>query len=343
MRVDNRESAIFLFIACCLLTTCLLLSCVSVAAQFESITKLDTKKDYLTYLSQHDSLYQDKTFNDIANEHTDMLYPKDVAISGISYRADGHLIRGFLFQPLTPGPHPAIIYNRGGNRDFGSITHGISSIGPEELSAIASWGYVVIASQYRGGGGSEGRDEFGGKDINDVLALEPLLKNMENVDEQRLGMFGWSRGSMMSFIALKKGLKVKALIVGGVVGDLIATNEHRPGFDQMFDEMDPNYEKNKELWLKERSAMFWTEDIPLDIPILLLSGSSDWRTEASQAINLVHKLDAQGHPLRYVMFEGGNHSLSTHKEEVFMQLRNWLDRFVRDLEPVPKIDTTPKS
>ena len=36
------------------------------------------------------------------------------------------------------------------------------------MHAPFSKGYVVVASQYRGCGGSEGQDELGGSDVNDV-------------------------------------------------------------------------------------------------------------------------------------------------------------------------------
>jgi len=39
-------------------------------------------------------------------------------------------------------------------------------------------GYVTVGSQYRGGGGSEGTDAFGGADVEDVLNLVALLKRL---------------------------------------------------------------------------------------------------------------------------------------------------------------------
>ncbi|MBA3752445.1 hypothetical protein H0X06_06715 [Candidatus Dependentiae bacterium] len=43
-------------------------------------------------------------------------------------------------------------------------------------------GYVVIASPYRGNDRSEGTDEIGGADINDVIALLPVIKELSYVD-----------------------------------------------------------------------------------------------------------------------------------------------------------------
>ena len=42
------------------------------------------------------------------------------------------------------------------------------------LGRMATWNYVVVTNQYRGNDEGEGKEEFGGKDINDVLNLIPV-------------------------------------------------------------------------------------------------------------------------------------------------------------------------
>jgi dipeptidyl aminopeptidase/acylaminoacyl peptidase len=59
---------------------------------------------------------------------------------------------------------------------------------------ISSWGYVVVASQYRGNGGME---EIGGKDVNDVLALIPVLDHEMTADMSRIVTYGCGRGSWL--------------------------------------------------------------------------------------------------------------------------------------------------
>ena len=94
-----------------------------------------------------------------------------------------------MARPKKSGHYPCIIYNRGENREFGSlkIAHGATRLGQ-----IAKEGYVVIASQYRGNGGSEAREELGGKDVNDILILTEVLKEIEQADTRKIRMYGWS-------------------------------------------------------------------------------------------------------------------------------------------------------
>ncbi|MEP6713809.1 MAG: hypothetical protein ABJA37_15390, partial [Ferruginibacter sp.] len=94
----------------------------------------------------------------------------ETTLQKITYLSDGLKISGYVAKPKDINKkYPCLIYCRGGNRDFGSLT----SFEQFYIQRMAAWGYIVIASQYRGGPDSEGKDEFGGADINDVLNLLP--------------------------------------------------------------------------------------------------------------------------------------------------------------------------
>jgi dipeptidyl aminopeptidase/acylaminoacyl peptidase len=110
-------------------------------------------------------------------------------------------VKGYLAVPKRGDRLPCLIFNRGGNRGFGALTDGYAAM---VLGKLATWGYVVAASQYRGNAGGEGREEFGGADLQDVLHLIPLLESLPQADTSRLGMYGWSRGGLMTYLALTK-------------------------------------------------------------------------------------------------------------------------------------------
>ena len=46
---------------------------------------------------------------------------------------------------------------------------------------MSSWDYVVVGSHYRGNKGSEGKEEFGGSDVNDVINLIPFFEGCQMV------------------------------------------------------------------------------------------------------------------------------------------------------------------
>lgn len=263
-------------------------------------------------------------------------YLDSIDIYGITYLSDGLKINGLMVKPKKKGKYPSIIYNRGGNRDFGAllIAHGAIT-----LSQIAKEGYVVIASQYRGNAGSEGTEEFGGKDVNDITILTEVLKEIEDANSENIGMYGWSRGGMMTYIALTKTDKIKTVVVGGAVSDCFSTIEDRPEMGtNVMAELIPNYNTNKEIELEKRSAIKWADKFPKDVPILLLHGSSDWRVKPEQSLNLALEFEKYKVPYRLIMFEGGDHGISEHKTEVNEEVINWFNRYLKNNEPLPNTE-----
>jgi dipeptidyl aminopeptidase/acylaminoacyl peptidase len=263
-------------------------------------------------------------------------YIDSIEIYSITYLSDGLKIKGLLVKPKKKGKYPCIIYNRGGNRDFGSlkIAHGAITLGQ-----IAKEGYVVIASQYRGNGGSEGQEEFGGKDVNDVTILTEVLKEIEVADTNRIGMYGWSRGGMMTYIALTKSDKIKAVVVGGAVSDNFSSIKDRPEMEtNVLSELIPNYADNKNAELEKRSAIKWADKFPKDVPILMLHGNSDWRVKPKQSLNLALEFEKNRIPYRLIMFEGGDHGISEHKEEVNEQVLKWFDKYLKNDGTLPNME-----
>ena len=130
-------------------------------------------------------------------------------------------------------------------------------------------GYIVIASQYRGNAGGEGQEEFGGAGVNDVLNLIDVLEEVEGADTEKIGMYGWSRGGMMTYIALTKSDQIKAAVVGGAIANQHALLADRPRMESVLKNLIPNYHKNKEAELTKRSAVKWVGKFPKNVPILL--------------------------------------------------------------------------
>ncbi len=124
-------------------------------------------------------------------------------VEKITYLSDGLKVKGYLAYPLNRKKEkfPCIIWNRGGFKEKGAIdkftAKGI-------FGQLASWGYVVLATQYRGNAGGEGEEYFGGDDVNDILNLIPLANEVAAADTNQWGIEGWSRGGMMTLLTLMK-------------------------------------------------------------------------------------------------------------------------------------------
>ena len=258
----------------------------------------------------------------------------------ITYLSDGLKIESFAAIPKSKGPHPSLIFNRGGNRDFGALA---LFRGERKMSAsyflgnLAKEGYVVIGCNYRGGGKSEGNDEFGGKDVNDILNLIEVIKEIPEADPTNIGMYGWSRGGMMTYLALTKTKQIKAAAVGGAPADKTVID--RPNMETgVYAELIPNYWENKEAELKKRSAYFFANQFPKDVPILILHGNADWRVKSSHSLKLATKLDEHRVPYRLKIYEGANHGIGEYREDVHREVIEWFDRFLKKGESVPDME-----
>jgi len=262
-------------------------------------------------------------------------YLNDVLVEKITYLSDGLKVVGYLAQPIKAGNYPCVVYNRGGNKEFGKLNEYKAVY---ILAKIASWNYVVAASQYRGNDGGEGKEEFGGKEVNDVLNLIPLFDNVKNTDTSKMGIYGWSRGGMMTYLTLTKTNKFKAAIVGGALSDLRYWIQTRKDtIESVYYANIPNYAANKSKAINERSAINQVESMSKTTPILMLHGTADWRVVPEMAIDLSKEFLKHYIPHRLVLFEGGNHGLRAHRNEVNSMAKDWLDAYLKNDKALPNL------
>ncbi len=263
-------------------------------------------------------------------------YLNQVKIEKITYLSDGLKVVGYIASPKnTTEKLPCVIYNRGGNKEFGKLNEYKAVF---ILAQMANWGYHVAASQYRGNDGGEGKEEFGGKDVNDILNLIPLFDNIKNADTSKMGIYGWSRGGMMTYLTLTKTNKFKAAIVGGAVSDLRMTMETRKDtFETVYIENIPNYLSNKSKALNLRSAVNQVENITKTTPILMFHGTSDWRVTPEQSISLSQKFIKHQIPHRLILFEGGDHGLREFNDEVDQMAKKWLEDYLKNGKALPDL------
>ncbi len=259
-----------------------------------------------------------------------------VKVYRITYLSDGLKVKGFLAEPTKPGRYPSIIYNRGGNREFGKINAGQLLF---HVVNMARWGYVVVASQYRGNDGGEGHEEFGGADVNDVLNLLPVLEQIPSADTARIGMFGGSRGGLMTYLALTRTNRIKAAVLLAGMTDAVRSIAERPEMGtKVYAEVIPGYGTNPDSVLATRSPVQWADRLCATTPILLLHGTADWRVSPRDAMDMAERLYELKRPFRMVLFEGGDHGLSEFRSEANLVTRDFLDRYVRDGSPWPSLE-----
>lgn len=262
-------------------------------------------------------LSKDPIWDYISDGHNllpEFQYLKNLNIYSISYLGDGLEIEGIIIEPKKEGKYPIVIFNRGGNRDFGRINVGMLV---HSTSKLADKGYVIIASNYRV------QDEFGGNEINDVLYLMETAKELEKADTSRIGMYGWSRGGMMTYLALQKSNKIKTAVIGNGPTDLFGIIADRPRMEtHVIAECVPNYWENKDEELKKRSAIYWADELCKKSSLLILRGNKDQRVNPEQSDKIAQELTKINYDYKLMKFDT-DHYFSDKKDELNSLVIEW--------------------
>ncbi len=249
----------------------------------------------------------------------------DVEFFKIKYKSDNFTVVGILAQPkhMTKERYPLVIYNRGGSGDSGKI---IVCTLKDDIYFLVKQGYVVLASQYRGNDGSEGKDEIGGGDINDVLNLYKVAQNLGYIDLDNIFMLGFSRGGLMAFLALKHKMPLRAVATVSSVNDIFTFIRHRPETEEeiLYKHL-PRMPTHKEEEYAKRSAVCWAHE--LNVPILLIHAQDDPIVNVEEAHNLVAKLKEFGKTFKFILYTDGGHMIDAHREEIHKTILDWFSRY----------------
>ena len=240
----------------------------------------------------------------------------------ITYWSDGLRVIALLIRPPeTAGRRfPLVVFNHGNTAARGAL--------PERVlpwqARLVERGYVVLAPQYRGGGGGEGQDEFGGADVADVLNVFPVAAALGFVDMRNAFMHGHSRGGTMTYLAIKAGAPVRAAVVSSGVADFAARTRFTPWVRDSVDRpLMPDFDRREAEHYRMRSAVNWPER--LTVPLLIVHGTADDRVPPASALDLATRLQRLGRPYALVMFEGDTHDLTAHRAELERQVVEWFD------------------
>ena len=217
-----------------------------------------------------------KTIDDtyLARTQGVMAYPKIKYISPI----DGLEIPANLFSPLKKRGargHAAMVWVHGG-------VHGSwgTNMFPFVREAVQR-GYVIIAPDYRGSTGyGEAfykKIDYGGKEVDDVVASYDYLKTLSYVDADRVGIMGWSHGGFItSHVLFRKEHPFKSGAAIVPVTNLVFRLSFKgPGYQRDYAAEEPiqglPFEKRDE-YIK-RSPVFHVEN--LKVPMLCHVATND--------------------------------------------------------------------
>ena len=170
-------------------------------------------------------------------------YDDHMRIRRALFPSGQELVPAYIFAPksLDQGrSYPGLVIVHGGFhgrlewRFFDLIDHAVRA------------GYVVIFPEYRGSAGYGDvhyQNSYGKTDVADVLAsVDYLVKSTPAVDATRIGIFGHSRGGLVTLLAIEKEpRKFKAAVDVAGLADMVAFMAYKPEFRRQATANEPQF------------------------------------------------------------------------------------------------------
>jgi len=213
---------------------------------------------------------------------------------------------------------------------------------------LIAQGYIVVAPEYRGstgyGRGMYRAIDYGGREIGDCLAARDwVVENHPRVDEDRVGLIGWSHGGLITLHSLFDHPDKYVVGFAGVpVSDLVQRMGYLgPGYQRHYE---ANYHigatpgENLEEY-KRRSPVWNVEK--LTRPVRIHGNVHDEDVNVIEVEHLIEALTAAGKDFEYQIYDlPGGHSFDRLDVPEAWEVRRVIyDFLARHLNPPrPRIE-----
>jgi dipeptidyl aminopeptidase/acylaminoacyl peptidase len=240
------------------------------------------------------------------------------------YPSDGLKVKGYISFLPDAENRPLLVFLRGGGQFLG-----IPIPGDPYLE-----NYTVVCTTYRGGM-SEGVDEYGGNDVNDVKNLINYLPQLEKqlgfcfTHNQRF-LLGRCRGGLQSALALirypflQKYFEKVAFL--SPLFDLKFYCEYSPRFRNYlinFFGLKPGKEEKQ--WFAHRDPLLKIHKFCKKLPMLILYGEDDNRLHPDHCRNMAKALKKAKCTVELMEIPQANHGLRNCKEDCNMLLSTFFE------------------
>ncbi len=244
---------------------------------------------------------------------------------------DGTEVHGLLVKPAdfdSSRKYPALIRIHGGPtaQDVHSFQF--------ERQFFAAHGYLVLAVNYRGSTGRGAKysqaifQNWGHKDVDDILAGADYLVARGLTDAQHLGIGGWSYGGVLTDYVIASDPRFKAAISGAGSANHISLYGHDQYTFLYDNEFGPPW-KNPELWIKLSYPFFQADKI--HTPTLFLGGLNDSNVPVLGGEQLYQALKTLEVPTELVVYPNQNHGFTRESfiRDRYERYIAWYDKYLK--------------
>ncbi|MGS1014673.1 prolyl oligopeptidase family serine peptidase [Rhodanobacter sp. UC4450_H17] len=251
----------------------------------------------------------------------------------VEWNNEGFHVQGWLLYPAHYDPkktYPMVVVVHGGPSSAVIPRWPGVGYGAAPLSAL---GYFVFQPNPRGSFGQgekyvqANRKDFGHGDLRDVLAGVDAVEKIVPVDDQRLGLTGWSYGGFMSMFAPTQTQRFRAVVAGAGI-----SNWQSYYGQNLIDQWMPPFfgatvYDDPAVYAKSSPINFIKQ---VKTPMLIVVGDRDAECPAPQSFEMWHALRAQGVPTSLVVYpDEGHHFVDpAHQRDVLQRALEWFNRYL---------------
>jgi dipeptidyl aminopeptidase/acylaminoacyl peptidase len=248
--------------------------------------------------------------------------------------ADGTTIEAlYVFPPgFKEGKaYPGILFIHGGPMEQWDLRFDY------EAQMLAAKGYVLVMPNPRGSWGygqtfAEAiRGDWGNLDYQDVMGGIDHGIDEGWIDENRMAVYGWSYGGMLTNHVITKTDRFKAAITVASA-TLYVSNYGHDQYQRWWEEELglPWLPENREKY--DRISPFYKLD-QVATPTLIVGGEDDWNVPIQNSEQLYIVLKRRGIPTELVVYPEQGHTWSdvpSYDKDLYQRYFAWLERFVTD-------------
>ncbi|HEY3027774.1 MAG TPA: prolyl oligopeptidase family serine peptidase [Pyrinomonadaceae bacterium] len=242
---------------------------------------------------------------------TQLVVPEQVVFNA----ADGLEIHGQLFKPPgSSATRPAVIFMHGGPRrqmllswHYRYYYHNAYALN----QYLVSRGYIVLSVNFRSGIGygrafrqAQHQGARGASEYQDIVAAGEFLRQRDDVDKKRIGLWGGSYGGYLTALGLARN---SDLFAAGV--DFHGVHDWSVSISGLRVPLD----SGERIRLARQSSPISAVD-KWKSPVLLIHGDDDRNVEFIQTVNLVRKLRDNNVYFEQLIFPDEVHDFLRHQD-----------------------------
>ena len=252
--------------------------------------------------------------------------------------ADGREIEGLLTYPIgyqSGQKVPFILNVHGGPAGVFSQNCVAANQGTYPIAALSEMGFAILRPNPRGSSGygtafrTANREDWGGKDFQDLMAGVDYVIKMGVADENKMGVMGWSYGGFMSSWIVGHTDRFKVASIGAPVVDLSHQN--------LTDDIEgflPSYFKSNpwDDWSKydAHSPLRFVQNVKT--PVMLQHGEADLRVPFSNSVMFYNALRRRNVPVRLLALPRQPHGPTEPRMVLKTMQTNveWFEKYIGD-------------